>query len=259
MKRIAVIGLLILLISSLLVGCVPGTWVKGNGKIETRDYSLSGFTRIEVSGAFEITVTRSADYKVSVTTSNNLFDYLDINVVGDLLRIRPRPTFSFHLSEFKAVVTMPELTGFNISGASNGTVSGFIDGSSPTIEVSGASKLNMTDMKFNSSAIEVSGASRLNATIDTSKCNIEVSGASTLTMSGSADTAQMNVSGASSLRISDFNINNADVIVSGASNASVTVRGTLDAQVNGASRLTYAGNPKLGQVDVSGASSMKPQ
>jgi hypothetical protein len=259
MKRIAVIGLLLLLIGVLLVGCVPGTWVKGNGKIETRDYGLSGFKRVEVSGAFEITVTQSAAYKVSVTTSNNLFDYLDINVVGDLLIIRPRPSFSFHFSEFKAVVNMPEFTGINISGASNGTVSGFTAGSSPTIEVSGASKLNMNDMKFDSSAVEVSGASRFTATINTNKCNIEVSGASTLTLSGSSDTVKMNVSGASSLRLFDFSINNADVSVSGASNASVTVSGNLDAEVSGASRLTYAGNPKLGKIDVSGASSLKPQ
>jgi len=262
MKKIIFAVLVAILIGILalgLTGCVPGTWVKGNGQIETRDFPLTGFSRIEVYGTFNITVTQASDYKVSVTTSNNLFNYVEVDLVGDLLRIHPRPTVSFHMSDFKATVAMPELIGFNISGASTGAISGFVAGSDTVLEVSGASKLNISNVKFGDFAAEVNGASVLNGTAYSNNINAEISGASTFELAGSANAGTLNGSGASSLRLSGFKVTNADVTLSGASNCTIDVSGKLDAEVTGASRLIYSGNPVLGNVNVSGASTMKKQ
>jgi len=44
--------------------------------------------------------------------------------------------------------------------------------------------------------------------------------------------------------------------LSGASNASIQVNGKLDLELSGASRLTLGGNPTMGKVQISGASSL---
>ncbi len=51
-------------------------------------------------------------------------------------------------------------------------------------------------------------------------------------------------------------MDDADVEASGASTVTVNLSGTLDADASGASRVLYLGNPSLGRIDTSGASSI---
>jgi hypothetical protein len=85
----------------------------------------------------------------------------------------------------------------------------------------------------------------------------DVSGASGVELGGSADNIAIEASGASNVNLADFPINNADVDLSGASEATVNVRGRLDSVLRAASRLYFHGNPTIGTMEVSGASTIK--
>jgi hypothetical protein len=85
---------------------------------------------------------------------------------------------------------------------------------------------------------------------------VDLSGASTLTANGQADDLMATVSGASTLNISGLSINDADMQISGASHATINLSGRLDANVSGASSLQYSGQPTLGNVSTSGASTV---
>lgn len=75
-----------------------------------------------------------------------------------------------------------------------------------------------------------------------------------LELTGTAETAGLEASGASSLRLANYRVQNADVRLSGASNADLEVSSRSDIEVSGASRLTFGGNPTVGRIEVSGAS-----
>jgi hypothetical protein len=252
--------LLALLLTLCLVvgmtGCYGVNWVTGSKDTETRAYDFTGFDRVEVSSAFKIEITRGDAYKVSVTANENLFEYIEVTKSNDTLRIRTRAFFSFHSSVFEASVTMPELRAITVSSASGGKVIGMQSVKSLDIEVSGASRLELVNVKAADIDAEVSGASRLNGSLEAENADLEASGASQIDLTGQVNSAHLVASGASSLRLPDFYILNADAVVSGASNANVTVNGRLDIEVSGASRLTYGGNPTLGRVEVSGASGL---
>ena len=64
------------------------------------------------------------------------------------------------------------------------------------------------------------------------------------------------VSGASNLNLESFPVNDATVTVSGASHAVVNPSGTLNVDASGASSLQYIGNPNLGTINTSGASTV---
>jgi len=64
------------------------------------------------------------------------------------------------------------------------------------------------------------------------------------------------VSGASRFNLGGFMVNNADVTFSGASNGTVNLSGKLDANLSGASKLSYIGEPTMGNVNTSGASTL---
>jgi hypothetical protein len=67
------------------------------------------------------------------------------------------------------------------------------------------------------------------------------------------------VSGASSLKLDDFTVGNANVDFSGASSGTINLDGRLDADLSGASRLWYIGEPTMGTIDTSGASTISPK
>jgi hypothetical protein len=86
--------------------------------------------------------------------------------------------------------------------------------------------------------------------------DIALSGASTLIAEGGGRDLISIVSGASSLDLTDFPIDNGDLSISGASQVTVNLVGTLDAVVGGASTLYYIGEPTMGDIDISGRSTI---
>ena len=48
--------------------------VVGSGSLVTRDMDFTGFTAIEVGNSFEVRITRSESYNVSITADDNVFD-----------------------------------------------------------------------------------------------------------------------------------------------------------------------------------------
>ncbi len=221
--------------TSLILWGWPGVLI-GSGNLETEEYTFANFTRVEISSAFEFQIRQSSSYSINVTADDNVIDHVQISQDGQTLKIRVGGVPSFRRVTLKASVTMPQLDGLTVSGASSGTVSDF----SSTEAVS----------------IAVSGASRVTGDITAGDIGFDVSGASTIELEGSADNMVAVVSGASRSSLDDFTVNNANVNISGASTGTINLDGRLDANVSGASTLLYVGDPVMGTINVSGASTL---
>ena len=73
-------------------------------------------------------------------------------------------------------------------------------------------------------------------------------------MGGAARDLMISTSGGSQLDLSGFHVANANVDMSGGSQATVNLDGGLDATLSGGSRLFYVGNPTMGDINTSGGS-----
>ena len=105
--------------------------------------------------------------------------------------------------------------------------------------------------------LSLSGASSLQMTnMNLGDTDIEVSGASTLSATGTANDLVSLVSGASNMDLGEFPVNDADVNINGASQATINLEGRLDAEVSGASSLQYLGDPTMGDINTSGGSTI---
>src|SRR5690606_3458618 len=104
------------------------------------------------------------------------------------------------------------------------------------IEASGASRVNVSDLKNSELVLDTSGASKINVAGETSKLTVDVSGAS-------------------QIDAGSLSANAANIDASGASYVNVTVANELTADASGASRITYAGSPNVSK-KTSGASSV---
>ena len=88
--------------------------------------------------------------------------------------------------------------------------------------------------------------------------NFVLSGASQLRLTGKGETLHGTLTGASLLSAFSYPSSQAKLIVSGASNAKVSVSQALDVNASGASLVLYRGNPQL-EVETSGESIVKPE
>jgi hypothetical protein len=250
--------LIVLVVSTstflVLAGC--GGWVTGSGKVETREMDFTNFTELDIDSAFEVDITRAEAYRVTITTDDNIFDYINVHQSGKTLHIGLKQPYAYMRTTRKATVTMPALQQLELSGASHAKVSGFIATSPLEMDISGASTLNISDCEAGDTDINVSGASKASGSLKMADGKFEVSGASTLELSGSGKNLSLEISGASTLKLGEFTTAKAVVSVSGASRATINITGRLDAEVSGASTLTYLGNPTLGDIEVTGASTL---
>ena len=240
-----------------ITGCGPA--VTGSRKLEPREMDYSNFTKLNVGYTFEVEITRADSFFVSITLDDNLYDYLDVSQTGSTLRIRLKPGYSYLRTTQRATITMPDLRGLNLSGASRGDVSGFSSTDSLDIDLSGASSLDIDGVTAGSTDFDISGASKVSGSMEIADGDFNVSGASTVELEGTATDVTMNVSGASRMRLRDFAVDNADVVLSGASSATINAGGSLDVNASGASTVIYTGNSVLGDIDVSGASTVREQ
>ena len=231
---------------ALLVGCTlveeissKVTSITGSGNVVTQEENITGFDKVDVSNAFKVDIRRGDMFDVVIRVDDNLLDYLDVAKRGKTLKIGLKPGRIYNIRKvtMEADVTMPELTGLELSGASHGTITGFE---------------SVKDLD-----VGLSGASMLRGDIEARDARFDVSGASQVTLSGSAGDVTIGVSGASTANLADFPVGDADIEASGASKVTVNPSGRLDAEASGASSVFYLGNPTLGNIDTSGASSVK--
>ncbi|UCE97535.1 MAG: DUF2807 domain-containing protein [Dehalococcoidia bacterium] len=255
MKKTVMLMTAVLMVALMAAGCFGA--LRGSGDLETRMFDYSDFSRLEVGNAFEVKVWRAASFNIDITMDDNLFDYLNISKSGDTLEIRLKSGYSYISYTATIEITMPELGKLDFSGATSGMVNGFDLGQNLAIELSGASSLEMSDMVTASVDCKISGASSLSGSITVEgDIKFDVSGASSVALFGAADDLDAEVSGASVLDLEDFPVSDVNVTFSGASNGTVNMDGTLNADLSGASHLYYIGEPILGDLETSGASSI---
>ena len=225
MKRAIITLIAILSVLGLLVGCGP---------MRTQTYDYTDFACVDVGHAFSVKITRSDSYSISITAPENVFNVIQVSKVGETLKIGL--TSPVPIRGAKAEITMPDLHALNFSGATKGTITGF-------------SSSNDFDLKL-------SGASSLEGDIQAGDAMVMLSGASKAKLDGSANDIDINASGASGIDLSRFPVNNAQVLLSGASNGTVNLNGRLDADLSGASKLSYIGEPTMGDINTSGGSTL---
>ncbi len=216
----AVLGFIILiaLVSAFFFsGLFPFTSVVGSGHLQTQQENVTGFAIIDVSSGFRVQITRADAFSVRITADDNVLPYVQVTKNGETLSIGLTPGTSIQTTTLKAEITMPDLSELRFSGGVTGTATGFESSHDFRTEMSGGSKL-MAE--------------------------------------GKAANLVVSCSGGSELDLSDFPVSNADVDLSGGSQATINLSGTLNANISGGSRLFYLGNPTLGNINTSGGSSI---
>ena len=226
-----------------------------SGGVVTREMDFDDFTNVEIGHAFDVEITRSDSYCVSITANEMLFDHINVTKSGNTLKISLEP-LHFHMRPtLEARIAMPSLNKLRLAGAAKGVVTGFSSEECFALNLSGASSLDI-DVEVGEAKFEISGASRISGNVKLGDVEFTLSGASRAELSGSANSAVLNAWGASKLDFADLALRDTDIHLKGASKATINVDGNLALDLSGCSKLSYIGNPTMRDLNVSGASTV---
>lgn len=250
----------------------------------TKNYDFKDFKTLEVSNFFDVTMTKSSEYSVNITVSEEYEKYLDIVVKNGSLSVAfknlPAKLSALQVGKIaKAEISMPELDGLTMSGASKFTSEDLIDLGRGVfnLSLSGAAQVNNINVNASEARMYLSGASRcslsgeyvelhfsvsgtsraeVNATADDldikssgtavmeiegeyDEVSLNTSGVANITMKGKAEEMTIKGTGTSGIDVTELVVDSADVTLGGAAVAKVNVKKNLKASLDGTSRCSY--------------------
>jgi hypothetical protein len=235
---VVVVSVVALSILACQVGGFPP--IGGSGNVVTQEMPLTGFDEVAVSHAFGVDIRQGDTFSVVVRVDDNLVQSLEVVKEGNTLKIGLKPGQSVRNATLQAEVTMPELAGLDLSGASQVTITGLTSAKRVLV-------------------VDTSGASHLRGDIEAGNASFDLSGSSEVTLSGSAQDVTIDASGGSEADLSAFSVVDANVEASGGSQVTVNVSGRLDADASGGAEVYYLGSPTLGTIKESGGSEVRPR
>ena len=207
--------------------------IEGSGTPATEERAIGDVSEIAISSDAVVTIVRGDYASVTVTSDDNILQYLKTETDGNKLTLSTVSGFSVRPKtkpEYK--VTLPKLEALTVSGAGRATVEKPV-GDELKVRLSGAGTVTLREVTYQSLNVTTSGAGKVIAT-------------------GAATRAQFKLSGAGGIDAAGLRTSYTDVQVSGAGQATVWAAFDLKARVSGAGGVRYKGSPTVEQ-KVSGA------
>jgi hypothetical protein len=211
--------------------------IRGSGTSVTLDLALADFSGLDASCVYDVQAVRADAFQVTIEVDDNLAEFLDVRVEDGTLVLDVQPG-AFEFSQLRASVSLPQLDDFDVSGAADLTLTGFVS-DRPLVALTSAAATAAGDI--------VAGNTRLVA-----------AGNSRVTLAGSGNDLQLEASGSAGVDLRDYPVQDVTADVSGASQSIVHVEGRLDAVASGFAKLRFLGNPELGVIEETALGSVEP-
>ena len=263
---IAIASLLMCSCASNAQGWFDGKTIKESKNYVTKEIKVSNFNKITVTGSPTVVYTqRSGKPEVSVYTSDNIAEVLDIHVKDGTLYVGFKKGVSVSYRKLDIRVSSPGLNALNVTGSGEIQLANGLKTEDLTLSVAGSGDLNGNHIQCDGLKASVTGSGDLDlndircATVKASvagsgdlvlkrlastSVEASVAGSGDLVLDGQAEEAQYSVAGSGDLNA--FGLEAKSVNASVAGSGDITCRATdyLKARTTGSGSIGYKGNPK---------------
>lgn len=218
------------ILSSCRFGCI-----KGSGHQISETHQMGDFTQIDISGGFKVNLKQDSSLAITVNADDNLMKYIHTSISGDRLRIYSKINLCSS-GEIVINIGVKNLDRIKTSGAVN---------------VNSDGKLTTKDL-----SIDLNGASKINMDINAANVTTEGSGSAEINLKGQASSHRISLSGSGKIYAFDFVVGSYDIETTGASECEINVLHDLTVNTTGASDIKYRGNPSNINSHKTGASTL---
>ena len=229
MKKLGILFVLIIAVS--LSSCLRDVFcIEGKGNIITVELEVEDFNSINAIGVFDIFVSQGATQKVEVKGQENIIDYLETNVSGDIWDIKLDDDHCYTDYDLTLYIQVPDIEEITVTGVANVYIEDFTNQQSLELNITGSGDVEINDfLGCETMEVKISGSGDID-------CKGEFDNLSQLDIeiSGSGDFDGFNA-------ITDY----CDIRISGSGNCEVFVVKELDVNISGTGNIYYKGNPVI--------------
>ena len=223
----------ILLSTVLTVSCING--VVGNGNVEVKTESVDDFSRLKISGNFNVFLIQDDKPGLRIEADENLQEYIIVRQIGNKLVIGCDRNI-IRASKKNLYIRFTDLGKIDVEGA---------------IDIVAEKPLEVESL-----ALFCSGAINLDMELIADRMRIEASGAVNCDLKGKVEDASIVLAGAGDFNALDMRTETMEIVMSGAGRARVFVTERLDVEIAGAGSIKYKGDPETHK-NIAGIGSLK--
>jgi len=193
--------------------------VRGHGISIDRNFEVSDFHGIDVSGGFDVTLVQGNSESLILTAQENLFDHITVKVDNGTLKIYTRNNI-MSTQPMKALITFKSIDNLNVSGGG---------------DVTGKTPINVEEL-----SAYISGGGDFFSIVNSDKMDYNISGGGDAEIKGDIKNYRVNISGGGDLT----------------SKVNATV---IDCRITGGGDLSLRSNEKTTDavVDINGGGDME--
>lgn len=101
------------------------TVIEDTGVIISKEYSLSGFDKLEISDGFDVAVTKGEDFNINTRFEETAIPFIEMKIEDETLIIMLRPgTYNMVNITLEVEITMPELKKIVLTNGADATING---------------------------------------------------------------------------------------------------------------------------------------
>ncbi|UJH67253.1 head GIN domain-containing protein [Allomuricauda sp. SCSIO 65647] len=236
MKSNVIFGLLA---TALLVSSCDTETIRVSDEVSIREYSLTDYSRLQVSGDFDAFVRFSdTEERIEIEANTNLHDKIVVSKDGNTLRIRLENNVNVRgNATMKAYITTRNIADYRVSGDSHVELENVL----------------ITD----NVSIDVTGDSRFTGEMETNTLFVDLKGDSEVDIFGTTTRLDADLSGDSELKDYDMYVEDLVLKLTGDSEAYLSVSQTIDIDASGDSVLNYRGDAEIIRQRLSGDSKIQ--
>ncbi len=219
----------------LTMAGLPGV-LRAAGKTRTRDFGVGDFEAVVVDLPAEVSIESGDGPAVTVTAEPAVLEQVSVRSDGGTLTVSARGSFQTQEPIRVRIVSGP-LRAVQALGSSFVTLNG---AAQETFEghAGGSAELVLNDLNL-------------------SALSVDLEGSASATASGRTGQLTVRQAGASLLEARELQADQANAVLSGSSEATVSVGRSLEVSVDGAAMLSYTGDPQV-RSQIRGAASVEP-
>ncbi len=234
---------------------------RGNGEIVTKERAVSDFSKLKVSGSFDVVITSDRTNNISINTDENLMEYIVTEVKEGALIIKTKKYYNLRPSNhrnIKVEVPMKALELAALSGSGSIKSDETIKTESIDTKMSGSGKVNLKIDADGDVSASVAGSGKIELDVDADGTRASLSGSGRVTLSGSSKSFKVSLAGSGSIKARELAAETSDISLSGSGRIEVQVSEALKARVAGSGSVGYMAHSST-KVDskVSGSGSVR--
>ena len=203
------------------------TTLAGNGNIVKEKRDVSNFTKICVTGSFEVCLTSGDIGKVSLEGDENILAIINIKVVNGTLTITTENNVNVRPSrtnKIKIKVPVQLLDTISLNGCGSIT-----------------SKTTIKNMKLK---VTLDGPGSIAIPVDTTEATAWILGSGTISLNGITENFNCRISGSGTIEASGLEAKQVSASISGSGDAKVNSTLALTGRIIGTGNIAFAGEPK---------------